>query len=263
MLQVIPIPAFTDNYFWLLTNEERKFAAIVDPGDAEPVIRELESRNMSPVALLITHHHSDHVGGIAKLVEKYPDLDVYGPANEFIPHITKALDETKTVELKELDLTFSVMDIPGHTAGHIAYYCDEEKEKSLFCGDTIFANGCGRVFDGTMEDLYASLNKIAKLPAETLLYCAHEYTLDNIGFAKWVEPDNEDLIERQERSWELIDSSRPTVPSTLEMEFKTNPFLRTHIPEVIAKAEVIAGRETRTPVDVFTVLRVWKDTEYD
>lgn len=263
MLQVIPIPAFTDNYFWLLTNEERKYAAIVDPGDAEPVIHELESRDMQPVALLITHHHSDHVGGIAKLVEKYPNLTVYGPANEFIPHITQALDESKTVVLDELGLSFDVMDIPGHTAGHIAYYCDGEKEKSLFCGDTIFGCGCGRVFDGTMVDLYNSINKIAKLPVETRLYCAHEYTLDNIGFAKWVEPDNQDLIERQEQSWELIDKHRPTVPSTLEMEFKTNPFLRTHIPEVIVKAEEIAGRETQTAADVFAVLRIWKDTEYD
>ncbi len=263
MLQVIPIPAFTDNYIWLLTNEERKYAAIVDPGDAEPVICELESRGMELIALLITHHHSDHVGGIAKLVEKYPNVTVYGPAQEFIPHITQALDESKFVELEELNLSFKVLDIPGHTAGHIAYYCDEEKEKSIFCGDTLFANGCGRVFDGTIEDLHASLNKLAKLPVETRIYCAHEYTLDNIGFAKWVEPNNQDLIERQEQCWELIDGGRSTIPSTLEMEFKTNPFLRTHLPEVIAKAEEVAGRETHTPLDVFTVLRVWKDTEYD
>ncbi len=263
MLQVIPIPAFTDNYIWLLTNEERKQAAIVDPGDAAPVIAELENRGMELEAILITHHHSDHIGGIADLVKRYPNIPVYGPAQEFIPHITQALDETKTVHLDKLNLDLKVLDVPGHTAGHIAYYCDSEKEKSLFCGDTLFANGCGRVFDGTMEDLYCSLNKIAKLPVETRLYCAHEYTLDNIGFAKWVEPDNQDLIERQEQCWELLDSGRPTVPSTLEMEFRTNPFLRTHLPEVIVKAEEIAGRETYTPLDVFTVLRIWKDTEYD
>ena len=263
MLQVIPIPAFTDNYIWLITNEDRKYAAIVDPGDAEPVIRELENRHLQPAAILITHHHSDHVGGISELVERYPNLPVYGPAEEFIPHITQATKGDKKVNIDALDLSFDVMDIPGHTAGHIAYFHDGEKNKSLFCGDTLFANGCGRVFDGTMQDLHASLNKIAKLPVETRIYCAHEYTLDNIGFAKWVEPDNQDLIERQESCWELIDNNRETVPSTLEMEFKTNPFLRTHIPEVIAKAEEIAGRETQTPLDVFTVLRIWKDTEYD
>ena len=263
MLQVIPIPAFTDNYIWLITNEERKYAVIVDPGDADPVIQELENRKLQLLAIFITHHHSDHVGGISELVKRYPNTSVYGPAKEFIPHITQAIDSKKTVTLGQLSLSFDIIDIPGHTAGHIAYYYNNKKDRSLFCGDTLFANGCGRVFDGSMHDLHTSLNNIAKLPAETRIYCAHEYTLDNIGFAKWVEPENQDLIDRQERCWELIDSGRGTVPSTLEMEFKTNPFLRIHIPEVIAKAEEIAGREANTPLDVFTILRIWKDTEYD
>ena len=259
MLQVIGVSAFSDNYIWLITNEARRHVAIVDPGDAEPVIAELEARDMSPCAILITHHHSDHVGGISKLLTKYPDIPVYGPATENIPHITTRLTGDDSVELTELSLTLQVMDIPGHTAGHIAYYGDN----SLFCGDTLFGNGCGRVFDGSMEALHQSLQKIAALPPETLVYCAHEYTIENIGFAKWVEDDNQDLEARQEECWQLLDDGRATVPFTLENEFKSNPFLRTHIPEVIAKAEEIAGRELQTSTEVFAALRIWKDTEYD
>lgn len=259
MITVTPIPAFTDNYIWSMTNNEKKYAAIVDPGDAQTTLNALAAQNIEPIALLITHHHHDHVGGIAGIIEKYPNIPVYGPANEFIPHITQALKEGDHVDLPELGITFKVFDIPGHTAGHIAYYAEDK----LFCGDTLFANGCGRVFDGSLHDLHHSLNKIAKLPPETRIYCAHEYTLDNIGFAKWVEPDNQELDLRQEQSWDMIDSGQATVPSTLELEFKTNPFLRTHLPEVITKAEEIAGRETQTSEEVFAILRVWKDTEYD
>lgn len=259
MIQVISVPAFTDNYIWVITNEERKYAAIVDPGDAAPVIEELQSRGIQPVAILITHHHHDHVGGIGELLETYPGLPVYGPARETIPHMNKPLGEGQRLVIEELGLSFRVLDVPGHTAGHIAYY----GEGSLFCGDTLFGNGCGRVFDGTLEDLHESLKRIAQLPADTLVYCAHEYTLDNIGFAKWVEPDNAKLDERMEECWELLDSGRATVPFELGGEFETNPFMRTHIPEVISKAEEIAGRETHTSADVFAVLRIWKDTEYD
>lgn len=259
MMQVITVPAFTDNYIWLLSTDDRKQVAIVDPGDASPVLAELKQRDMQPVAILITHHHRDHVGGIDALLQAYPGLPVYGPARESIPHLTHPLTEGQSVQLEALGLAFTVMELPGHTAGHIAYY----GEGSLFCGDTLFGNGCGRVFDGTLDDLYHSLQRIATLPAATLVYCTHEYTVDNIGFAKWVEPDNPTLDARLEECWELLDSGRPTVPFELGREFETNPFLRTHIPEVIARAEEIAGRETHTPEDVFAVLRIWKDTEYD
>jgi len=259
MIQVISIPAFTDNYIWLITNEERKYAALVDPGDAQPALDELQRRNMQPIAILITHHHRDHVGGIEKLLEAYPGLPVYGPASEHIPGMTRALGEGQSVTLEELGLHFEVLDTPGHTAGHIAYY----GEGSLFCGDALFGNGCGRVFDGTLDALHESLQRLARLPTETLVYCTHEYTVDNIGFAKWVEPDNAALAVRLQECWDLLDSGRATVPFELGLEFDTNPFLRTHIPEVIAKAEEIAGRETHTSADVFAVLRIWKDTEYD
>lgn len=259
MIQVLTVSAFTDNYIWLISNEEQRYAAIVDPGDAEAVIAALQEHEIQPIAILITHHHHDHVGGIAGLLETYPDLPVYGPAREVIPNITRAMAEGQSVELKQLGLHFDVLDIPGHTAGHIAYY----GEGSLFCGDTLFANGCGRVFDGTMEDLHDSLHKIAQLPADTQVYCAHEYTVDNLGFAKWVEPNNAEIDKRLEASWDLLDNGGTTVPFALSQEFITNPFMRTHIPEVISKAEEVAGRETHTPADVFAVLRIWKDSEYD
>lgn len=259
MTQVIGVSAFTDNYIWLISNEERKTAAIVDPGDARPVIAELQQREMTPAAILITHHHADHVGGIADLLAAYPDLEVYGPARENIPHIQHKLSEGHTVTLETIGQSFEVLDIPGHTAGHIAYYGDN----SLFCGDTLFGSGCGRVFDSNMEDLHTSLHRIAQLPSETRVYCAHEYTVENIGFAKWVEPDNTDTDKRLEECWELLDSGRATIPFTLESEFKSNPFLRTHIPEVIEKIEEVAGRELGTPAEVFAAMRIWKDTEYD
>ncbi|WP_298609961.1 hydroxyacylglutathione hydrolase [uncultured Thiothrix sp.] len=261
MIQVINIPAFSDNYIWLITHEERKFGAIVDPGDAQPVLAELEHRGIEPIALLITHHHRDHVGGIAKLLEVYPQLKVYGPARENIPQMTHPLQEGDVVDLPELKTSFQVMDVAGHTAGHIAYYGDA----SLFCGDTLFGNGCGRVFDGSLDALHAALQRIAKLPAETLVYCAHEYTIDNIGFAKWVEPDNKDLDARLEECWQLQEETpkRATVPFNLGNEFLTNPFLRTHIPEVIARAEKVAKRDLKTQAEIFATLRIWKDTEYD
>lgn len=259
MIQVTPVSAFTDNYIWLIGNTDNPCVAIVDPGDAPPVLAALTRLAKQPVAILITHHHRDHVGGIEQLLQAYPGLPVYGPANEKIPHLNHPLTEGAAVHLEALGLNFHVMELPGHTAGHIVYY----GEGSLFCGDTLFANGCGRVFDGTLHDLYASLQRIAQLPADTQVYCTHEYTVDNIGFAKWVEPDNPALDARLEESWALLDAGHPTVPFELGREFDTNPFLRTHIPEVIAKAEEIAGRETHTPADVFAVLRIWKDTEYD
>jgi len=263
MLHVISVPAFSDNYIWLLSNENKKYAAIVDPGDANAVIEALTQYKLQAIAILITHHHSDHVGGIAKLLQKFPDIPIYGPAGETIPHLHHALDASQPIYLDKLDLSFDILDIPGHTAGHIAYYHADDQAKSLFCGDTLFANGCGRVFDGSLQDLHESLQQIAALPEDTLIYCAHEYTLDNIGFAKWVEPDNKALDLRRQACWELVDDNQATVPSVLALELKTNPFLRTHIPTVIARAEHVAGRKLNNAAEVFAVLRIWKDTEYD
>ena len=259
MFTVAPIRALADNYIWRLHLAKTDSAVVVDPGEAAAVIDDLDKHHLRLTAIMITHHHGDHVGGIRRLLEVYGDIPVYGPASEQIPAITERLKEGDEISPPGLGVSFKVMDVPGHTAGHIAYYGGG----ALFCGDTVFAAGCGRVFDGTMQQLAASLLRIAKLPPETLLYCAHEYTLDNIGFAKWVEPDNHELIQREKDVLISAGQGIPTVPSTLEMELKTNPFLRLDDPGVIVAAERKAGRKLESATQVFTVLRQWKDSEYD
>ncbi len=258
-LQVVPARAFADNYIWMVSRPGSAFAAAVDPGDAGPVLAWCAREGKRLCAVLITHHHGDHVGGIERLKLEYPDLAVHGPARERIPGITTRHGEGDCIDLPEIGARFTVLDVPGHTAGHIAYL----GHGCLFCGDTLFANGCGRVFDGSFEALAASLKRIAGLPGETLLFCAHEYTLDNIGFAKWVEPANPDLLAREAADWEKLERGAPTVPSTLELERRTNPFLRWDAPEVRAAAERHAGRSLAGQAEVFTELRRWKDTEYD
>jgi hydroxyacylglutathione hydrolase len=260
MLSVVPIRAFADNYIWRIQNDEWPgFTVVVDPGDADPVINNLDQHGLALSAILITHHHSDHVGGICRLIEVYGDVPVFGPAHERIPGITQRLGEGDLVTVPAMDIYFQVLDVPGHTAGHIAYF----GYGALFCGDTVFAGGCGRIFDGTFEQLAASLQRIAKLPPQTLIYCAHEYTVDNLGFAKWVEPENPDLLRRDKTDVMLAEQGKPTVPSTLELELKTNPFLRLNIPTVVSLAEQKVGRPLAFPYDVFKVLRQWKDSEYD
>jgi hydroxyacylglutathione hydrolase len=259
MATIFPITAFSDNYIWMLCDEKQRYAAIVDPGDAQPVLEVLKQKNIEPVAILITHYHSDHIGGIARLSEHYPQLPVYGPSNEPIPTLTDKVAHADVINLPHINSPLLVLDTKGHTSGHISYYTNGH----LFCGDTLFASGCGRVFNGTMEDLHHSLQHIAKLPPETKIYCAHEYTLDNIGFAKWVEPDNKDLLEREIQCQMLIDNDKPTVPTLLSDELKTNPFLRCHKQTVIQQAEKFAGKTLPTSSDVFSTIRRWKDTEYD
>lgn len=258
-LHVEPIPAFGDNYIWLLTREGHAGCTVVDPGDDDPVREVLRKRDLRLDAILITHKHGDHVAGIGGLKEAWPDAEVYGPAHEPIKGVGHRLKTGDLVELDGPDLSLDVLDVPGHTEGHIAYFASD----MLFCGDTLFACGCGRVFSGTFEQLAESLRSLAELPVDTKVYCAHEYTLDNIGFAKWVEPDNPDLLVREERVRELREAGRPSVPSTLGEELLTNPFMRTDQPEVIAAAERWAGRSLTSPTEVFTALRTWKDKEYD
>lgn len=256
MIEVITVPAFSDNYIWLIRNAGEPYVAIVDPGDAEPVLRVLQQESLVPVAILITHHHSDHIGGVRKLTSKYKNLPVYGPSRESIPVITHPLHGDEQIKIDLLQARFSVLDIPGHTRGHIAYY----GHGMLFCGDTLFAAGCGRLFEGTPEQMTNSLEKIAKLPDETLVYCAHEYTLDNLVFAKIAEPDNHDLDIRIEASHKLRDKGIPTVPSTLILEKKTNPFLRYHLPNVISAAEKFTGKQLNSNSERFAAVRHWKDT---
>lgn len=264
MAHIITVPAFTDNYIWLICDENKKYAAIVDPGDAIPVITTLEKNQIQPIAIIITHFHHDHVGGIDDLIHRYPELPVYGPSNENIPFMTHALDGDEKFHLDKLNIDLQVMNVHGHTAGHIAYYLNESNGNGkLFCGDTLFAAGCGRVFNGTLNDLHNSLQKIAQLPEDTLIYCAHEYTLDNIGFAKWVEPDSGDIKAREEADQALIEANKATVPSLLSLELQTNPFLRTDKPHVMKRVEEATGKTLNNSAEVFAAMRIWKDTEFD
>lgn len=277
MAHIITVPAFSDNYIWLICDENKQYAAIVDPGMATPVINALEENEIQPVAILLTHFHYDHVNGIPDLLERYPDLPIYGPAGERdqfakypnlpeygpasanILSITRPLEVNDEFTLDKIDSSFKILDFSGHTAGHIGYLSDNK----LFCGDTLFAAGCGRIFNGTFEQLHDSLQRIKGLPEDTLIYCAHEYTLDNLGFAKWVEPDSPDIAARLEADMGLIDDDKATVPSKLSLELKTNPFLRTDKENVIKRVEEVTGKSLGSSAEVFAAMRIWKDTQYD
>jgi len=252
MLDIHPIRAFKDNYIWLLRSGAN--AAVVDPGDAQPVLDYVARNGVRLVAILATHHHPDHVGGVADLLTA-GRVPVYGPRGESIPVVTHPLGEGDRISVAELGVTFSVLEVPGHTRGHIAYYGAD----SLFCGDTLFACGCGRLFEGTPEQMYASLQKLAALPGETRVYCAHEYTLDNIRFARAVEPDNAALEAREGRERERRNAGLPTLPSTLALELQTNPFLRCAQPPVVESASRHGGARLSDPVGVFAAVRAWKN----
>ncbi|BAN34999.1 hydroxyacylglutathione hydrolase [Sulfuricella denitrificans skB26] len=251
-MKIIPVPAFEDNYIWLICDE--RYAAVVDPGDAEPVLDYLGRHGLSLAAILITHHHGDHTGGIEALLE-HAAVPVYGPRKESIPGISNPVGEGDTVRLPDLGVEFAVLDVPGHTAGHIAYY----GANSLFCGDTLFTCGCGKLFEGTPLQMYASLQKFAALPDDTQVYCAHEYTLENIRFAKKVEPANRQLLEREARDIQTREQGRPTLPSTLALEKATNPFLRCEHPAVIEAAVHFSGSPLDNAVMVFTAIREWRN----
>ncbi len=233
-------------------------AVVVDPGDAGPVLACLEREGLLLAGILNTHHHGDHVGGNAELLRRF-DVPVYGPAREPIPGRTHPLRDGASVRLDALGITLAVLDVPGHTAGHIAYVGEAAGVPVAFVGDTLFGGGCGRLFEGSPADMLASLARLAALPGPTQIYCAHEYTLANLRYALAVEPGNAALAARQAVEQGKRDRGEPTVPSTLDLELATNPFLRVTIPEVAAAARVRAGRALESPVDVFAVLREWKN----
>ncbi len=256
MTAIIPIPAFADNYIWLL--REAGKAAVVDPGDAAPVIAYLEREQLELSCILNTHHHGDHVGGNRALLARWP-VPVFGPAREAIPGVTRTLAEGDALTLPDIGVVLSVLDVPGHTAGHIACFGRLEASPVVFCGDTLFTGGCGRLFEGTPSQMVDSLSKLAALPGDTAVFCGHEYTMANLRFAEVVEPGNVPLRQRRARDQAKRDRGEPTVPSTMAEERSTNPFLRVDQPAVRAAAERHAGRPLADRVAVFAEVRAWKN----
>lgn len=256
-MQLLPVPALSDNYIWLACKDGH--AVVVDPGVSAPIERLLEAHQLVLDAILLTHHHGDHVGGVLAL-QKLTGAPVYGPATETLPACDFRLKEGDTVTLPNLDLHLSVLDIPGHTAGHIAYYGNLPEGKPLvFCGDTLFSAGCGRLFEGTPVQMVDSLGKLSCLPPETLVCCAHEYTLANLRWALQVEPGNPALQQRWEVAQQLRAQDLPTLPSTIGVELQTNPFFRTQQADVANAAQTYAGTQLNSAVAVFTSLREWKN----
>jgi hydroxyacylglutathione hydrolase len=255
MLKVLTVPAFEDNYLWLI--HDGVHAAVVDPGDATPILAALDAQKLSLVAILLTHHHADHVGGVPELLRRFK-VPVFGPRTEAIEGITQPLSEGDTATVPELGLSLSVLDVPGHTRGHIAYVAPDQGW--VFCGDTLFAGGCGRLFEGTPEQMVDSLTKLAALPDETQVYCAHEYTLANLRFAHEVEPGNAALAARIETEQSRRGRGQPTVPSTIGVEKATNPFLRYDRPAILDRLEQQGHISTREPIGAFAALRRWKNT---
>jgi len=255
MMDAAPIRAFSDNYIWVIPGErDPARVAIVDPGDATPVLAALDTEGWSLGAILVTHHHADHCGGVRALRSRFP-VPVIGPAGETIPERTQGVAAGDRVELEELGLAFEVIDIPGHTRGHVAFY----GHGAVFCGDTLFSAGCGRLFEGTAEQMNRSLGLLRRLPGETRVYCGHEYTQSNLRFALTVEPGNSASREYLEKVQNLRSSGRPTLPSTMALEIAVNPFLRCREPTVQKSAEQHAGRTLDTEVEVFATIRRWKD----
>jgi hydroxyacylglutathione hydrolase len=257
MITVTALPAFQDNYLWLL--HRAGAAAVVDPGDGAVVQAALQQRGLALTAILVTHHHPDHVGGLPLLSRHWPGVPVLGPRAESgkIAGLTRLLDDGERVRLPELDLDLEVLAVPGHTLGHIAYH--EAKQGLLFCGDTLFAGGCGRLFEGTPRQMYGSLQRLAALDGGTRVYCAHEYTLSNLDFGRAAEPGSAALRTEIERVQALRARGEPSVPSTVERECRVNPFLRADSPALKESASAHAGRPLTDAVEVFAELRRWKD----
>lgn len=253
-MKLLPLPAFTDNYIWLV--HDGRQALVVDPGDARPVLEALQTLGLQLQTILVTHHHPDHVGGVDEL-RSATGARVVGPARERIPQPFEPLAGGQQVQA--LGLRFEVLDVPGHTAGHIAYWCaDFEGRPLLFCGDTLFSAGCGRLFEGTPAQMIESLGQLAALPGDTRVCCTHEYTLSNLKFALAVEPGNLELQAYQRECADLRARGLPTLPAELSRELRINPFLRWQEPAVRAAA---AARDAgaQDDVAVFAAIRQWKN----
>lgn len=253
-INIHPIPALSDNYIWAIIDLEQKTALVVDPGSAKPVIEFLQAHSLQLKAILITHHHYDHTDGALELKHLYDAL-VFAPAVENVVGATSNVQDGDLIQIPDFPVSFEVIGIPGHTLGHVAYY----SKGMLFCGDTLFAAGCGRIFEGTPEQMYASLQKLASLPDATDVYCGHEYTQNNLRFAQMVEPGNEDIEAKLEEVTDLRNHQLVTLPSTILSEKLTNPFLRCYSQEIISNLENATHTELTDPVDVFATLREWKN----
>ena len=254
MLTIEPILAFHDNYIWMISHPESKKVIIVDPGESENVLAVLRKRQLSLAAILITHHHYDHTNGIATILKNFP-APVYGPLRDVVPLCSHKLKEGDVITFPELSATFSVLDIPGHTLGHIAFV----GEGVLFCGDTLFTAGCGRLFEGSVKQIVDSLAKLSSLPDDTNIYCGHEYTAANLAFAQTIEPDNPAILQRIADTNAKRAQGLPTVPASIALEKQTNPFLRCHIEKVITAAEKHCNQSLSDSVAVFAEIRQWKN----
>ena len=252
MLEIVPVQALADNYIWILRNGAQ--AAVVDPGDAAPVLAFLAQHQLALTAILLTHHHPDHIGGVDALLA-HASVPVYAPRDARIAQATVRVGEGERFEIPSLGLAFGVLEVPAHTRSHIAFYTDE----MVFSGDTLFASGCGRLFEGTPAQMHAALEKLMALPDATRVYCGHEYTLANIKFAKTVEPGNAALATLEERCLAQRAAGEATLPSTVGQEKATNPFVRVRSEEVIAAAARHAGQPLTAPAEVLGSLRSWKD----
>lgn len=250
MFAVTPIPAFNDNYIWALTTQDK--AIIVDPGDAAPVLHFLAENNLALSAILLTHHHADHCGGIPDLLVHNNNCPVFGPSKEAQDYVTQIVTEDSLLGFPEFDLNLSVFDLPGHTLGHIGFY----NEQLLFCGDTLFSAGCGRLFEGTPEQLFNSLHKLKQLGDSCKVYCAHEYTSANLAFAATVAPNNSAIRAYRTE----CEQKQLTLPSTMGLEKNINPFLMTSDKEVSASANQFLGKQASSEIEVLAALRQWKDT---
>lgn len=253
MVNIFPIPAFNDNYIWAITSGD--YAVIVDPGDANPVIQWLNQHQIKPIAILITHHHSDHIDGVDPLQAQY-NLDVYAPQKGQYAFKHIPVSEGDELTFKQLNIKLVTLETPGHTLDHVAYY----GANSLFCGDTLFACGCGRLFEGSYSELYHSLQKLSKLPIKTNVYCTHEYTISNINFAKTIEPSNHALLNFSQKAIELRKNHLPTLPTTIGQEIETNPFLRCHLENVQRQLQANTHDEIiKNPEATFRIMRMAKN----